>query len=75
VKHLRWPQWQRVPNEISAHYGGGMMATTKPIMKMPELLIFVRVFAIGFVLAEIWRVAFYIGTSFAQTLSLTWRPG
>ena len=45
------------------------MAATKPAMKMPELLVFARLLAIGFVGAEVLRVAFYLGANFAPTLS------
>jgi hypothetical protein len=33
------------------------MSPTKPAMKMPELLVFVRLFSVGFVTAEIYRAA------------------
>jgi hypothetical protein len=45
------------------------MTVTKPVMKMPELLVFARAVGIGFVTSEFWRVAFYLGTNFALTLS------
>lgn len=45
------------------------MPATKPVMKMPELPVFARSLATGFVGAEVWRVAFYLGTNFAPTLS------
>jgi len=45
------------------------MAADKPAMKMPEVLIFARALVTGFVGAEVWRVAFYLGTNFALTLS------
>ena len=45
------------------------MMTTKPAMKMPELLVFVNSFAVGFLGAEIWRVTFYLGANFAQSLA------
>ena len=45
------------------------MVVSKPAMKMPELLIFARIFAIGFIGAEIWRIAFYLGSNFASTLA------
>lgn len=45
------------------------MTATKPAMKMPELLIFVRLLITGFVGAEVWRIAFYLGSNFAPTLS------
>ncbi|WER45518.1 KAP family NTPase [Cupriavidus sp. WKF15] len=45
------------------------MTATKPAMKMPELLVFAKSLAFGFVGAEVWRTAFYLGANFAQTLS------
>jgi hypothetical protein len=45
------------------------MTATKPTMKMPELPVFAKSLAIGFVGAEIWRIAFYLGTNFSLTLS------
>jgi len=45
------------------------MTVTKPAMKMPELLVFARPFAVGFVGAEVWRAAFCLGANFATTLS------
>lgn len=43
--------------------------TAKPAMKMPELPVFARWLATGFVGAEVWRAAFYLGANFAPTLS------
>ncbi|MBP6749112.1 MAG: KAP family NTPase [Xanthomonadaceae bacterium] len=43
--------------------------TTKPVMKMAELLVFMRSLATGFLVAEVGRIAFYLGTSFALALS------
>lgn len=45
------------------------MMATKPAMKMPELPVFARSLATGFVGAEVWRATFYLGANFAQTLS------
>jgi hypothetical protein len=45
------------------------MKATQPAMKMPELTVFVSSLVTGFVGAEVWRVAFYLGANFAQTLS------
>lgn len=45
------------------------MAVRKPAMKMPEFLVFSKIFFIGFLGAEVFRVAFYLGTSYANTLS------
>ncbi len=44
------------------------MAAKAAAMKMPELLVFARVFVLGFVGAETWRVAFYLGTNLAKDL-------
>lgn len=44
------------------------MTAAKPAMKMPELLVFARFLATGFIGAEVWRGAFYLGTNFEQTL-------
>jgi hypothetical protein len=44
------------------------MARSKPTMKMPELLVFARMFIVGIVGAEAFRVTFYIGLNFAQEL-------
>lgn len=41
----------------------------RPVMKMAEIWIFVRSLAIGFLVAEVARIAFYLGTNFAPTLS------
>lgn len=46
---------------------GTPMTVTKPAMKMAELLIFARSLTAGFLIAEVWRIAFYLGTSFAPT--------
>lgn len=45
------------------------MNVSKPAMKMPELLVFARLFVIGFVGAETCRATFYLGASFAQELN------
>lgn len=45
------------------------MAIRQPVMKIPELLVFTKIFVIGFLLAEIFRLAFYLGTSYAKTLN------
>lgn len=46
-----------------------LMTPTKPAMKMPEFLVFARFLATGFLGAEVWRVAFYLGANFATVLS------
>jgi hypothetical protein len=44
------------------------MTPIKPAMKMPEFLVFAKSIATGFLGAEIWRAAFYLGGNFASTL-------
>ncbi|WP_368169832.1 KAP family NTPase [Aeromonas sp. R4-3] len=44
------------------------MASKPSAMKMPELLVFARMLFIGFVGAEVARIFFLLGTSFAQQL-------
>ena len=41
------------------------MADTNQTMKMPELLVFARMFVVGLVVAEVCRAAYYLGTAFA----------
>ncbi|WP_306553811.1 KAP family NTPase [Acidovorax facilis] len=45
------------------------MAATKHTMKMPELLVFAKMFAVGFVVIEICRITYYLGTSFAPAIA------
>lgn len=45
------------------------MATNTPTMKMPELSVFAKMLVLGFVGAEIFRVAFYLGARFATEIS------
>jgi hypothetical protein len=45
------------------------MTATKPAMKMPELPVFAKSLATGFIGAEVWRATFYLGANFAPTLS------
>ncbi len=45
------------------------MAADKPTMKMPELLVFARLFVVGFVGAEVCRATFYLGAGFAEELN------
>jgi KaiC/GvpD/RAD55 family RecA-like ATPase len=49
--------------------GEKSMTATKPAMQMSELLVFARPLVIGFVGAEVWRVAFCLGANFATTWS------
>lgn len=44
------------------------MAANETAMKMPELLVFARLVATGFVGAEVARVAFWLGENFARSL-------
>lgn len=44
------------------------MASKPSAMKMPELLVFARMLFIGFVGAEVARIFFLLGTSFAQQI-------
>lgn len=44
------------------------MKTIKPNMKMPELLVFIRFFVVGFVGAEVFSATFYLSTRYAQEL-------
>jgi len=41
------------------------MIGTKHAMKMPELMVFAKVFVVGFLAAEVCRATFYLGTAFA----------
>ena len=45
------------------------MADTKRTMKMPELLVFARMFVVGLVGAEVCRAAYYLGTAFAPSVA------
>ncbi|MQU62284.1 KAP P-loop protein [Pseudomonas sp. FSL R10-1350] len=41
------------------------MAKVTPEMKMPELMVLFRTLAVGFLAAEVWRVASYLGKNFS----------
>lgn len=45
------------------------MTSTKPAMKMPELLVFAKSLVTGFIGAEILRITFYLGANFATALT------
>jgi hypothetical protein len=45
-----------------------IIVTSKSAMKVPEFLVFVKVFVIGLLGAEVYRVAFYLGSNFAPIL-------
>ncbi|WP_407714704.1 KAP family NTPase [Comamonas testosteroni] len=45
------------------------MATTKHMMKMPELLLFAKMFVVGLVAAEVCRTTYYLGTTFAPVIA------
>ncbi|WP_201017574.1 KAP family NTPase [Pseudomonas cichorii] len=44
------------------------MPSAKTVMKTPELLVFGRFLAAGFIAAEVWRVAFSLGKNFAPKM-------
>ncbi len=44
------------------------MAKVMPEMKMPELMVFFRTLSVGFLAAEVWRVASYLGRNFLPEL-------
>lgn len=45
------------------------MAATKHTMKMPELLVFTKMFVVGLVAAEVCRTTYYLGTAFAPAIA------
>jgi hypothetical protein len=45
------------------------MADTKNTMKMPELLVFARMFVVGLLGAEVCKAAYYLGTAFAPAVA------
>lgn len=45
------------------------MANTKNMMKMPEFLVFSKIFSLGFIVAEVCRENYYLGTAFAPTIA------
>lgn len=45
------------------------MAATKPTMKMPELLVFAKMFVVGLAAAEVCRATYYLGTAFAPVIA------
>lgn len=45
------------------------MAETKRAMKMPEFLVFARMFVVGLVGTEVYRAAYYLGTAFAPAVA------
>ncbi len=45
------------------------MTAIKPTMKMPELLVFAKMFVVGLVAAEVCRATYYLGTAFASELA------
>lgn len=50
------------------------MKEVRSDMKMPELLVFAKVFIVGIISAEIFRIAYYLGENFAPTFSgVDWR--
>jgi hypothetical protein len=50
------------------------MPEARQTMKMPEMLVFARVFAVGFLTAEVFRLTYYAGEKFAPLLAdVDWR--
>ena len=45
------------------------MAAIKPMMKMPELLVFAKMFVVGLIAAEVCRASYYLGTAFAPEIA------
>lgn len=45
------------------------MAATKHTMKMPELLVFAKMFVVGLVAAEVCRATYYLGTAFTPAIA------
>lgn len=45
------------------------MAAIKSTMKMPELLVFAKMFIVGLIAAEVYRAAYYLGTPFALSIA------
>ena len=45
------------------------MAATKQIMKMPELLVFAKMFVVGLIGAEVFRAAYYLGTASSPAIA------
>lgn len=45
------------------------MEATKHTMKMPELLVFAKMFVVGLVAAEVCRTTYYLGTAFAPVIA------
>ena len=45
------------------------MAAIKPMMKMPELLVFAKMFVVGLIAAEVCRAGYYLGTAFAPEIA------
>jgi KAP family P-loop domain len=44
------------------------MRSSRSAVKLPEFFVFSKFFAIGFVCAEVFRIAFYLGTKFSPSL-------
>lgn len=50
------------------------MPEARQTMKMPEMLVFARVFAVGFLTAEVFRLTYYVGEKFVPLLAdVDWR--
>lgn len=44
------------------------MKKNTPVMKMPELIVFIKMFILGLLVAEVFRLAFYLGSKFAASI-------
>lgn len=44
------------------------MGKMKPEMKIPEFMVFLRILSTGFLLAEVWRIASYLGSNYAPII-------
>ncbi len=45
------------------------MAANTHMMKMPELLVFTKMFIVGLVATEVFRATYHVGASFAPTIA------
>lgn len=45
------------------------MAATQHTMKMPELLVFAKMFVVGLIAAQVCRVTYHLGTAFAPSIA------
>ncbi|WP_420030562.1 KAP family NTPase [Pseudomonas oryzihabitans] len=54
--------------ESETQHGERKLPSARTVMKMPELLVFGKFLAVGFIAAEVWRIAFSLGENFAPKL-------